>query len=146
MGQHRVYLPRFLPLLAVLILTTGLAIILGGTATQPSAAAPVWDNTGEVSKNRPAKGSAPEMHCVPEWDILPAPNIGPGRNQLLGVAAISAGDVWAVGTYLDWPYQPIIEHWDGTQWSAVPTPHLDGAAVLRGIATVAPNDIWAVGY
>src|SRR5215204_6408037 len=34
-----------------------------------------------------------------QWTIIPSPNAGPGTNWLLGVAAVSATDVWAVGQY-----------------------------------------------
>jgi hypothetical protein len=32
------------------------------------------------------------------WSVVPSPNVGQGGNDLFGVAAVSASDVWAVGT------------------------------------------------
>ncbi len=58
------------------------------------------------------------------WSIIPSPNSGPTDNDFLfGVVAISAHDVWAVGTIItngSNAGQPLIEHWDGVQWSIVP--------------------------
>src|SRR5205085_7419484 len=36
-----------------------------------------------------------------EWKVVPSPNVGDRNNRLLGVAAISTNDVWAVGYYGD---------------------------------------------
>src|SRR5262249_60698024 len=40
----------------------------------------------------------------------------------------------------------LIEHWDGTNWSIVPSPNPDTQSnQLHAIAGVASNDLWAVG-
>ncbi len=58
------------------------------------------------------------------WSIIPSPNSGPNNeDSLSGVVAISAHDVWAVGTIISTgstPGQSLIEHWDGVQWRIVP--------------------------
>ena len=60
------------------------------------------------------------------------------------MAAIAANDVWVAGYYFPGSYaQTLIEHWDGTSWSVVPSPN--GCCTLRGVAAVAANDVWAVG-
>jgi hypothetical protein len=62
-------------------------------------------------------------------------------------AAIADNDIWAVGTTnLDTTSDmPLAVHFDGTSWSAVPTPTLKGRADFDGVAAVASNDVWAVG-
>jgi hypothetical protein len=42
----------------------------------------------------------------------------------------------------------VIEHWDGTSWSVVPSPNPNpqGNNSLVAIAAVNANDIWAVGH
>jgi hypothetical protein len=42
----------------------------------------------------------------------------------------------------------LIEHWDGSNWTVVPSPNLKNGYqnTLTGIAVIAANDIWAVGY
>jgi len=42
-----------------------------------------------------------------------------GTYVLNAVAAVLSSDVWTVG-YLN--YGTLIEHWDGTKWSIVPSP------------------------
>jgi hypothetical protein len=74
---------------------------------------------------------------TPQWEIVPSPNgakckmpyplcLTPEEgNVLYATAALSSTDVWAVGAE---PHQSAVltatlaEHWDGTQWSVVPTP------------------------
>ena len=39
------------------------------------------------------------------------------------------------------------EHWDGTQWTRIPSPNIDtGYNFLIDVAAIAANDVWAVGY
>ena len=79
---------------------------------------------------------------------VPSPDPQP-NDVLLHVQAVSATDVWAVGK--TWPatvevFSPLIEHFDGRTWSAVPTPALrSGSGLLAGVAASSPDDVWAVG-
>src|ERR1700726_1860140 len=52
------------------------------------------------------------LHCG-SGSIVPSPNHGARSNVLVGVAAISAINIWAVGTYLITPHidHTLIEHW-----------------------------------
>src|SRR5439155_2016741 len=78
------------------------------------------------------------------WGIVPSPNPG-SNNYLYGVVALSANDIWAVGEYIDSSgvyRRTLVEHWNGTSWSVVPSPN----GSLHGVAAVASNDLWAVGY
>jgi hypothetical protein len=67
--------------------------------------------------------------------------------QINAIQANSPTDVWAVGysSVVDsTTSSELIEHWNGTAWSIVPSPGLDAA--LGGVTTVnAANDVWAVG-
>src|SRR5207249_7511912 len=53
------------------------------------------------------------------------------------IRAISPTDIWAVGNFA------LIEHWDGNQWSIVPSPN---GSYIRGVAALSSTDVWAVGY
>jgi hypothetical protein len=68
--------------------------------------------------------------------------------QLNGVAAVTANDVWAVGSYqvpLGNQY-PLIEHWNGAQWTDKSSRlNLPGVSGLSAVSAVAYNDIWVVG-
>lgn len=56
-----------------------------------------------------------------------------------GVAAVSAKDVWAVGSAQG---QGLIEHWDGTAWSVVPSP---SDYPLTAVTAISASDVWATG-
>src|SRR5579872_3965721 len=58
------------------------------------------------------------------WKLVASPDNGTDINQLNGVAAVSANDVWAVGYYRNGHFRTLIEHWDGTQWSIISSPNL----------------------
>src|SRR5712691_6983536 len=58
------------------------------------------------------------------WSIVATPSPGLDSNFLFGVAALSAGDAWAVGeTADDRTFHTLIEHWDGSTWSIAPSPN-----------------------
>jgi hypothetical protein len=93
-----------------------------------------------------AKAQAPP--CQPWTSTLP-PSPGAGDNQFFGVTALSACDVWAVGTYRTVATGPLLslaEHWNGTAWKVVPTPN-PGTSInfLRAVSAFSASDVWAVG-
>jgi hypothetical protein len=87
------------------------------------------------------------------WQVMPVP--APKRRfpALKGVADVTPGDGWAVGysSANDGCCQDrtLIEHWDGTSWSIVPSPDPAGGAggidELEAVAAVSPADVWAAG-
>jgi len=94
------------------------------------------------------------------WSAVPTPNpVSPCQdgdilwngNALNGVAAISAQDVWAVGSEC-YSMNTLLEHWDGTTWRMVPGARLpkrhglDEFASLYGVAAISSSNVWAVGY
>jgi hypothetical protein len=80
------------------------------------------------------------------WSVVPSPNTTRPENRLLGVVAISANNVWAVGSSYDYTfYKTLIMHWDGTKWSLVPSPNPGSFNILYGVDAVSANDVWAVG-
>lgn len=72
-----------------------------------------------------------------------------GSASLTAVAALSATDVWAVGSYGvgGQDGKALAEHWDGSSWQQVPIPTPQGAneVHLNGLSAVSPTNIWAVG-
>jgi hypothetical protein len=94
------------------------------------------------------------------WTLVRTPDVGTGPNMLHGVLALAPNDVWAVGystasqkpppTQYEVPTKTLIEHYDGTSWSVVPSPNVGPDSQyqsnkLYGITAVSPNDIWAFG-
>jgi hypothetical protein len=69
------------------------------------------------------------------------------NNASFASTAAINNDIWAVGTTnLDTSSDtPLAVHFDGTNWSAVPTPTLNGRANLDGVAAAASDDVWTVG-
>jgi hypothetical protein len=81
------------------------------------------------------------------WEVVPNANPPTTGNRLVGVEAISANDVWAVGnTITNNQQQTYIEHWNGSAWSLVPSPNVGtGRNYLQDISGLSANDIWAAG-
>lgn len=79
---------------------------------------------------------------------------GSGDNVLLSVTAITATNVWAVGfskanNTAGTPNQVLIEHFDGTTWTAIADTTANNPAgtsnSLFGIKFFSATDVWAVG-
>lgn len=86
------------------------------------------------------------------WTVVPSPNKSPiDDSELSSVSALSKNDIWAVGDYqvaFQYEWDTLIEHWDGTAWTIVPSPNPIGSQVtyLTGVSAVSSSDVWAVGY
>jgi hypothetical protein len=90
------------------------------------------------------------------WSRLIVPQPAGQQATLSGVADLGSDDAWAVGTRFGGGVGAtpagltLIEHWDGTTWSIVPSPNpAEGTPgdddVLDAIAGTGPTDLWAVG-
>ncbi len=84
-----------------------------------------------------------EHYVRGSWNLVSAP---PGA--INSVAAVSATDVWAAGVSVATPRRTLIEHWDGSQWSVVPSPNVSsGDNFLSGLTAVpGTSKVWAVGW
>src|SRR6266542_1582697 len=98
-------------------------------------------------------GSVPVRTLAEHWDgaawkIVPTVDpAGARSNSLVSVSARSANDIWAVGySLIGFSHQTLIEHWDGTTWSVVPSPNPGTYDVLLGVDAISSSDAWAVGY
>ena len=102
----------------------------------------------------------PLMTFATHWDgtnwtgLKHMPNVGTGNNQLNAVLALAPNNVWAVGfstptAAKQSQQQTLIEHFDGTAWSVVPSPNVGSndsqANHLMGLTANSPDDIWAFG-
>lgn len=82
------------------------------------------------------------------WQRVKSPNIADENNQLTSISALSANDIWAVGTSngYEGSLLTLAEHWDGSRWSIVHSPDPSRSAnALSSIAAASSNDVWAVG-
>jgi hypothetical protein len=83
------------------------------------------------------------------WAVVSSPSPGTQGDTLYGITAISANNVWAVGTSSVnfTSEQALIEHWDGTSWSIIPSSNPTSINVLSDVVRGFPtSQLWAVGY
>ena len=120
------------------------ASFLGGVADiSPTDA---WA-VGTVGIGQGHTGQVIERWNGTQWNVFPGPSFPAGDQPgLRALTAISANDIWAVGSMLSDGGQILnflFEHWDGTAWTAKALPASD--AFLFAVSADAMNDVWAVG-
>ena len=77
------------------------------------------------------------------WTSIPSAG---GNVRLFGVSAASPNDVWAVGHKASQGLKTMLEHWNGTKWTAVSPPAVSTSSGLNDVDVVASDDVWGVGY
>ena len=108
-------------------------------------------NAWAVGKGRNGAALAEHWNGT-TWSVVPVPTpAGAASSQLSGISALSPSNIWAVGsvaTVVGTTVQTrtLIEHWNGTTWSVVPSRNATSSNLLTGVAAVAGNNVWAVGY
>lgn len=84
------------------------------------------------------------------WDVVSAPNPSTSFATLTAVATVANNDVWAVGYYAPAAgggySNTLIEHWNGSAWSIVPSPNPNTNNYLTSMTVISPTDVWAVGW
>src|SRR5439155_25326589 len=82
------------------------------------------------------------------WSLVPSPNPGsPPNDYLAGVTAIAAGDLLAVGAQPgSGTLKTLIEHWDGSTWTADTSPSAANSENRLQAAGGTPAEAWAIGY
>ena len=73
-------------------------------------------------------------------------SLAPVNGFLAGVSCFSATECWAVGSAGSRPFQPLIDEYNGSSWSAVAAPAGVGSSGFNYVTCVNANDCWAVGY
>ncbi len=124
----------------LLIFVVGLTL-LGSTSAKTHAASRLFEPSTKLS----VKASCGA------WSVISSPNVAGYSSILYGVTALSVNNVWAVGYYQNASGTfalTLIEHWNGTKWSIVPSPNAAGAmySILNSVVALSANNIWAVGY
>jgi hypothetical protein len=80
------------------------------------------------------------------FKLVGHPEVGsPAFDQLYGIDALSATNIWAVGSS-GAAGKPLVEHWNGTKWSIVAAPDKGATTELLGVTAISPTNAWAVGY
>ena len=83
------------------------------------------------------------------WSVVPSPSPGSFYNQLVSVSCASTAACTAVGLYIasDTAVRTLIESWNGTSWSVVPSPN-PGTMYnqLQGVSCASLTACTAVGW
>ena len=83
------------------------------------------------------------------WSVVPMAQPGTNTPTISSVTALSPGNAWAVGEDIGATSaeggSTLIEHWNGTTWSVVPSPTPGADPFLTGVAARGPSDVYAVG-
>lgn len=117
------------------------------TAVSPSD---IWA-VGEFTNTSFTNSAYAEHFNGSTWSvsILPQPTVsGPSSPVLHGVTAVSSSNVWTVGENEEVPglgITTLIEHWNGTAWSIVPSPTPGAYPMLNAVAARGASDVYAVG-
>lgn len=84
------------------------------------------------------------------WTVVSSPTPSGSTGALLfGVKTFSTTNAWAVGQYnaSSQPFlRTLVQRWNGTSWSIVPSPNPDSAKnLLTDVDGASANDVWAIG-
>jgi hypothetical protein len=103
-------------------------------------------------------GSLVELTLIEHWDgaswtVVSSPNVSTAAgsfNRLTAVAAVSATDLYAAGFFVDsatrGQQETLVAHFDGAQWTIVPTPTKGLAQQLNAIfALPGTGNVWSGG-
>jgi hypothetical protein len=110
----------------------------------------VWA-VGSAAKNVPGQVALILHWNGKDWTHVSNPSpatsyFGIKEYGLGAIAALSADDIWAVGTTRGPNANlALIEHWDGVSWRIVQSPASSDGAILRALAAVNSHDIWTIG-
>jgi hypothetical protein len=129
-----------------------LPLVLGGflllavcalwVAALPSATSAIDSPDGKAE----SQGHEPKGGCPPSWQVVSSPVLTSTLSTLDGLAVISTTDAWVIGNASD-QWEGVIEHWNGTEWSAVPpAPLITSTVIMLAIDATGPDDVWIAGH
>src|SRR5207253_8109369 len=131
------------------VVSVALALAVGGSVALGSATA----LAAGANMTRHSQAAATSQVCDSQFHVAPTSIPSGFESSVLGMAAVSPTDVWAVGITgpSHYNHETLAAHWDGSSWTMVASPHPNAAGVsanLRAVTVVpgiAANNIWAVG-
>jgi hypothetical protein len=113
------------------------------TAASPTE---VWAAGYFYDANSSACGPLFEHWNGTAWSTVSTP-VGTTCDDVFGIYAQAANDVWAVGYDASVGMGTLILHWDGTAWTQVPSPSPGTTYnILTGVSATSATDAWATGY
>lgn len=101
----------------------------------------------DAASARGLSGIANAAACL-QWTSGNNAGVAGRTNSLVGAAAASRNDIWAVGYHRGSDdARTLIMHWDGKEWKIVPSPNPNpGQNYLEGVTVLSATNAWAVGY
>jgi hypothetical protein len=108
-------------------------------------------NAWAVGKGRNGAALAEHWNGT-AWAVVQVPiPAGAASSQLSGISALSPSNLWAVGSVATVAgttvqTRTLVEHWNGSTWSIVPSRNATSSNLLTGVAAIAGSNVWAVGY
>jgi hypothetical protein len=120
-----------------------------GQSISASSATDIWV-VGSTVNTTTGATTAEALHFNgTAWTVVPMQQPGTNTPTIGAVTAISATNAWAVGEDLGATSalvgSTLIEHWNGTSWSIVPSPTPGADPGLVGVAARGSGDVYAVG-
>src|SRR5215469_3562962 len=123
------------------------ACLLGALSVALCGISLATEKSSSLRNSAPDSSLSQLVSTARGWAIVPSPNnTSPATNELYATACAAVNDCWAVGYWnASTGYQTLIEHWDGSAWTIVPSPNKVGNNILQGVTCLSSSDCWAVG-
>jgi len=85
------------------------------------------------------------------WHSVQTARLDARHIWLTSIAGVAPDDIWASGIAFpkdtDRLSHPVVEHWDGRTWSAVPLPDLGSSqGSMGGLSAISADEVWAAGW
>jgi hypothetical protein len=95
-----------------------------------------------------AGGTLAESWDGTRWSVVHTPSPGNTGSELTGVSCVAADACTAVGTSSTNgnTLSTLVESWDGTRWSVVPSPNPAGGGAFTGVSCASADACMAVGF
>jgi len=112
----------------------------------PLATNDIW-GVGFSSASSTATEALIEHYAGSSWVVVPGPAVNAVSSTLGGITRIPhRNELWAVGqASAGTTTNTLIEHYNGTTWTVVPSPNLGSSSTLSSVSGDAADDVWAVG-
>lgn len=89
---------------------------------------------------------SPAVAASRSWSIVPSPNPPATRATLSSISCSSPTSCFAVGdAFGHGKDRALVEHWDGTAWSVMPTPGITAIGFLNAVSCASVRSCSAVG-
>ena len=120
-----------------------------GESLSASSASDIWLAGTSVNATTGATVAEALHYNGTTWSVVAMQQPGTNTPTIAAVTDISAGNAWAVGEDIGATSAPggstLIEHWNGSAWSIVPSPTPGAYPGLTGVAGRGASDVYAVG-